>query len=114
MVRVRMFAVLWFIMNVVVSCGAVAVYLRARPPKPVEISLPAEVAPTAIIHSAPEIECVQKLADLVSLRVHVSDILSVDQPGWLNGYKIIWIIRGDAECVTDLTCPNAGNRWASR
>jgi hypothetical protein len=43
--------------------------------------------PGPVFSAAPTIEQVQLLAELVSLRVRVVDILTVEQNGWLNGYK---------------------------
>jgi hypothetical protein len=103
MFRPRLFAVIWFVLNLAASCVAVLFYLTAVSLEPAMPCEPVEAVAPAVVRSAPSIESVQKLADLVTLRVHVSDILTVDQPGWLNGYRGAWIVRGDAECVTDLT-----------
>ncbi len=62
----------------------------------------------------PSVEQIQSLAELVTLRVQVIDILTVEQDGWLQGYKGAWLIRGDALWTTDLRhariqmLPNAG------
>ncbi len=60
------------------------------------------VPPPPVVRSAPSVEQLQSLAELVSLRVQVIDILTVEQEGWLQGYKGAWLIRGDALWTTDL------------
>ncbi len=60
------------------------------------------VPPPPIVRSAPSVEQIQSLAELVSLRVQVIDILTVEQDGWLQGYKGAWLIHGDALWTTDL------------
>lgn len=52
--------------------------------------------------AAPTVEQVQQLAELVALRVRVVDIRTVEQPGWLTGYKGVWLVKGDALWTTDL------------
>ena len=95
------FARVLAILNVTALFLVVIVGSGFRTSLPRTAEPPAEAAP-AVFTSAPSIECVQKLADLATLRVQVSDILTVDQPGWLYGYKGAWIVKGDALCVTDL------------
>lgn len=59
-------------------------------------------AAAPIYRSAPTIERLRPLAELVSLQVQVTDILTVHQDGWLNGYQGAWLIAGDALWTTDL------------
>lgn len=55
-----------------------------------------------VYRTAPTVEKLRSLAELVSLQVQVTDILTVDQDGWLSGYKGAWLIAGDALWTTDL------------
>lgn len=73
MFRPRLIAVSWFVLNLGASCAAVAFFLKAAPREPALPREPTEVVAPAVVRSAPGIESVQKFADLVSLRVHVSD-----------------------------------------
>lgn len=58
--------------------------------------------PPPVVTSIPTVEKLQPLAELVSLRVQIVDILTVEQPGWLHGYQGAWLIQGDALWTTDL------------
>ena len=58
--------------------------------------------PRAVYATAPTIEQVRQMAELVVLRIRVVDILTVEQAGWLSGYKGAWLIYGDALWTTDL------------
>lgn len=58
--------------------------------------------PRAVFATAPTVEQVRQVAELVALRIRVVDILTVEQAGWLSGYKGAWLIQGDALWSTDL------------
>lgn len=64
--------------------------------------LAATPAAVPVFTTAPTVEQVQQLAELVALRIHVVDILTVEQAGWLSGYQGIWLVRGDCLWSTDL------------
>jgi len=98
----HVFLSLWLVLNLTAGLAATVYFVRHWQTPPVVVPQAADTPAPAVFHSAPSIDCVQKLAELVSLRVLVSDILTVDQPGWLAGYKGAWIVKGDALCVTDL------------
>lgn len=85
------------VLLVVTGCTALAigVTLSQRRAEP--------QAPVVLRSSGPTVESVQQLAGLTSLRIHVADMLTVEQRGWFSGYKGAWVVKGDALYTTDLS-----------
>ena len=48
--------------------------------------------------SGPSVESVRRIAELLTLRVSVADVLT----GEGYGYRGVWIVKGDAYCGIDL------------
>lgn len=57
--------------------------------------------PSPSFSNIPTVEKLQPLAELVSLRVQIVDILTVEQTGWFS-FQGAWLIHGDALWTTDL------------
>ncbi len=50
----------------------------------------------------PTVESLCELSRLVSLQVHVAEVLTTEKRGWFSGYQGIWVVKGDALYTTDL------------
>ena len=50
----------------------------------------------------PTIESLCELSQLVTLQVHVAEVLTTEKRGWFSGYQGIWVVKGDALYTTDL------------
>jgi|GEM_PF-5349870 len=92
----------WIVLSLIAWSASLIAFSVLRKPIPKPASPSSPLSTPATFQSAPSVDSLQQLAELVSLRVRVSDILTVDQPGWFNGFKGAWIVKGDALWVTDL------------
>ena len=73
-----------------------------------------KVAPAIINHAGPTVDSVKQMSDLVSLRVHVSDVLTSEQRGWFTGYKGAWVVKGEGVYATNLTAVEINANEATR
>ena len=88
-------------LNVLTACLALAVLLLSW--RIIKRRSSATTPQTPVFQSAgATVEGLRQLSELVSLRIQIADILSIEQRGWFSGYKGAWVVKGDALCMTDL------------
>ena len=57
---------------------------------------------TTIVDTGPTVVRLEKLAELATLRVHVSDVLVAENASWAGTIRGAWLIKGDALLSVDL------------